>query len=103
MDKLKRIMELCKCGVHLTVNQHRDYYQTVDDFLHERNSFGDGEDIPPDVWAECVRTDTIIDLQVYPHTPIGSYNVYHYDLDTALDIILQYIDGQNNTSTGEPT
>lgn len=28
MDKLKKLMARCKCGVYLAVNEHRDYYDT---------------------------------------------------------------------------
>lgn len=36
-----------------------------------------------------IDTDTIIDLQFYPDTPIGSYSVYHYDIDMAIDEALE--------------
>ena len=38
-----------------------------------------------------IETNTIIDLQFYPHTPVGSYQIYHYDLDKALDEALEIL------------
>ena len=29
-----------------------------------------------------VKRNTIVKVQAYPHTPIGCYVVYHYDIDT---------------------
>ena len=35
-----------------------------------------------------IETDTIVVLQFYPDTPIGSYSIWHHDLDAALDAAL---------------
>lgn len=32
-----------------------------------------------------IETNTIVELQFYPDTPIGFYRVYYCDLDAALD------------------
>lgn len=85
MEKLKQLLARCKCGVFLTVNEHRDYYQTAEYALTEKDGYECPPDIAPDVRTEMIRTDTIIQLQFYPDTPIGSYDVYHHDLDAALD------------------
>ena len=37
------------------------------------------------VRAKMIETDTIVEIQFYPVTPIGSHVVWHYDIDTALD------------------
>lgn len=87
MDKLKELMSRCKCGVFLHVNEHRDYYQKVEDYLEDiqaRQSESPLE-IAANIRAKMIELDYIIDLQFYPDTPIGSYSIYHYDLDMALD------------------
>ena len=38
---------------------------------------------------KMIETDTIVNIQFYPKTPVGSYSVYHYDLDMALDLALE--------------
>ena len=86
MDKLKKLMGLCKCGVFLSVNEHRDYYETVE----QRIAHNDGlDEIEADVLKKMIKTDTIIKLQFYPDTPIGFYVIYHYDLNIALDEALK--------------
>jgi hypothetical protein len=82
-DKLARLLERCKCGVHLTVNDHRNVYETVEEWLDNMHDFA--KDLDPEVRAAMVATDTIIDLHFYPDTPIGFYKVLHHDLDAALD------------------
>jgi hypothetical protein len=91
-DKIKRLLARCKCGVFITVNQHRDYYKTATDKLGELECMECPPQYTPEVKARMIETDTIIELQFYPDTPIGSYSVYHYDLDTALDCALECLD-----------
>lgn len=85
MDKLQRLLALCKCGVFLTVNNHRNYYQTAAERLDELDDMECPPQYTPEVKACMIATDTVIELQFYPDTPIGSYSVFHHDLDAALD------------------
>lgn len=88
MDKLKELMARCKCGVYLTVNEHRDYYQTAAQALDEAGGFECPPQIEQEVKARMIDTDTIVRLQFYPDTPVGFYSIWHYDLDSALDAAL---------------
>lgn len=85
MDKLKELMSRCKCGVFLYVNEHRDYYQSAEKSLEEIMGYECPPEIDPEVRKVMIETDTIIKIQFYPDTPIGSYDIYHHDLDAALD------------------
>lgn len=85
MEKLEKLMERCKCGVFLTVNEHRDYYQTAQEKLDEARGYECPPEIDDDVRRVMTDTNTIIVCQFYPDTPIGSYEVWHYDLNKCLD------------------
>lgn len=89
MDKLKELIGKCKCGVFLTVNEHRDYYQSAEASLEEMTGYECPPEIEDDVRKVMIETNTIIKVQFYPDTPIGSYSVYHYDLDAALTEALE--------------
>jgi hypothetical protein len=99
MDKLHKLLSLCKCGVFLVVNEHRDYYQTAQQRMVELYSMECPPEIERDVYDEMIKTDTIIDLQFYPNTPIGSYSIYHYDLNSALDEALACLE-ENDKNQG---
>lgn len=88
MDKLKALLSHCKCGVFLYVNEHRDYYTTAQQFMHEAYSTGRGLDAPEDVIGRMIETDTTIRLVFFPDTPGGSYEIWHFDLEAALDAAL---------------
>lgn len=83
MDKLKTLIERCNCGVYLTINDHRTVYQSINEALIEYAS--EGFAIATEVQAKIVETDTLIDLQFYPDTPVGYFRIIHYDLDAALE------------------
>lgn len=84
-DKLSALLARCKCGVHLTVNQHRDYYESV---VAKLAGDEDAKFLEPEVMAQMVATDTVVDLQFYPDTPIGSYRILHHSIEAALDVAL---------------
>lgn len=83
MDKLKDLISLCKCGVYVTVNEHRDVYMTALQAIEEYEA--NGGSVATDVRDGMMEKDTIVTVQFYPDTPIGFYCVWHYDLDAALD------------------
>lgn len=86
MEKLNKLILRCKCGVHLTINQHRDYYETVEQYFKSNPiTEEDLEDIDKDIYEKMKELNTIIELQFYPDTPIGSYKIYHYDLEMVIE------------------
>lgn len=93
MEKFKKLIEKCKCGVHLTVNKNRDYYETVEQYFKGNKIMEDDlKDIEPDVYNKMNELNTIVELQYYPDTPIGFYKIYHYDIETAIDDALLSLD-----------
>jgi hypothetical protein len=91
-NKLKQLLSLCKCGVFISVNEHRDYYETVEKFIKEKIERNEAE-IDNEVLRQMIKLDTIIELHFYPVTPVGFYEIFHYDLEVALDIALETLRG----------
>jgi len=58
-----------KCGLYLSHNDHRDYYETVEDHYKREQFISDEE------WEKAVATDNVWTLQWYPDTPVGCYIV----------------------------
>lgn len=88
MPDLEALIAKCKCGVHLTVNGHRDYYESAEYYLQREGQrevdAGCDDWASPEVVRQMIERDTIIELQFYPETPIGFYKVWHYDLSQAV-------------------
>ena len=82
MEDLKIIVNRCKYGVYISINEHRGAYETVGDFI--ANLMGGLESIPKDVFEKMVELDTVAQVQFYPDTPIDFYTCWHYDLDKCL-------------------
>lgn len=90
-DLLLQLIQKCKCSVTVTVNQHRDYRESVQDYVNGLvlQNAADFEDFA-DVLPEMIKRDTIIDLHFYPDTSVGYFSVYHYDLIEALNAALEH-------------
>jgi len=94
MNKLSQIQQKCKCSVSISINKYKDYYQTIQEGIDDVNrilgSCG-SEPLSKEMVNKMIECNTIIDLQFYPDTPVGSYSIYHYDLEMALDEALEIL------------
>ena len=81
MSKLTELIKEAKFSVSITANNHRDYYETIEQYIKAEER----KDISNDIWLKMIELDTCIELQVYPNTPIGSFTIYHYDVDKAIE------------------
>jgi hypothetical protein len=91
-DKLERLASLCACGVSVHINENRDDYRGVLDFMEIRASCCHqdvNELVAPDILEIMIAKNHVVDVQFYPTTPVGSYSVYHHDLNMALDEALK--------------
>ena len=86
---LRQLLERCKYGIYLTVNEHRNYYETAQQRLDWHDGLECPPEIAPDVRDGILQTGDIFDLVFYPDTSIGSYHLVHYDLDMLLSKALE--------------
>ena len=86
MEKLKKVMSLCKNEVSLSINEHKSSYTSVAEYLEDMEEKYPCE---KEVYDKMVELDTMIRICAYPDNAIGFYSVYHYDIDQALDIMLR--------------
>jgi hypothetical protein len=64
-----------KCGLHLSHNEHRDVYETVEEFY-------DPEDfVCKEEWFKAVKEDSVWVLHWYPNTPVGFIRIAASTLD----------------------
>jgi hypothetical protein len=94
LDKLKLLISKCKCGVNVRVNAHKDNYETVEKYLMFMNDdfiFDEDDALSKADFSKMVEDDTIVEVTFYPDTPIGSYQIFSHDIDTALDRALDIL------------
>ncbi len=72
-------------SLHITHNQHKDYYEPIDRYLADRH-IKPGYVLPEDV-EEIIKQDSIWEVQWYPITPISFYYVAAATLERCLEII----------------
>jgi hypothetical protein len=86
MSNLLKLINLCKCSVIITVNQHRNSFTDINEYVEEYV-----EETKEDIINEIIKKDTIVELQVYPNTPNGFLTLVHYDIDIAIDLMIEYL------------
>lgn len=83
------------CGLSLTHNQHKDYYQTLIEYLSDENVQSNFKDATAK--QRAIDADEIWELQWYPNTPIGFYCVSAPTLEEVLAYALEVESGEENS------
>ena len=96
MSQLAEIVALCKCEVSVTVNEHRNYYETVEQWLAKMDSLDCTDDVSAETRAEMIARGVVVQVRAYNNTPVGCYVVYHWDLDEALRQMLAAGKGESS-------
>lgn len=55
-----------KCGLYLTHNEHRDYYEPLTLRYDDPSEW-----VSPEEYQRSLETDSVWTLQWYPETPVG--------------------------------
>jgi hypothetical protein len=86
--KIEYLASLCREDVTIWVN---DYYrgagETIRTHIKDR-----GFDTPEDVITEMEKRNIIVTVQAYPNSQVSSYVYSHYDIEVALDTVIQWIE-----------
>ena len=88
MGYLKVFIEIL---IQIQINDHKSCYQSVTEYFNTYiyDNLDDGDFKHLD---KMIENDIIIDLTFYPDTPVGSYTIFHYDIDMALDEALEILE-----------
>ena len=86
MSEMKELMNLCKASVSIEINVHKDYYQTVSDYIESETI-----NVSEVIKSKMVELDTTITIYAHPDTPVGFYKIYHYDLNEAIKLTIKTI------------
>ena len=86
MEKLLRLINNCGCEITIGINEHRNCYQKIKQYLEDIESLSNESlQIDDEIMKKMIELDTIIIIQFYPITPVGFYRVFHFDLSKAID------------------
>ena len=67
-----------KCGLFLTHNEHRDYYESAEEWIADQTCDDGGSRMGwenEEAKARAIATDEVWTLHWYPDTPIGFFEV----------------------------
>lgn len=83
MDDLESLFPKHEIVLHITHNQHRVYYETIEQYEAGREYVGDWA--TPEERAKAIATDSLWQLQWYSRTPVGFNEVWASTLEAALE------------------
>lgn len=83
MSKLAELISLCRYGVHVSVNEHRDYHHSVMGYLRD-----EGQNPESEVAREMTRLDRVVCVRFFADSTLVSGAVYHHDVDAAVDLAI---------------
>jgi len=97
MITLQELVDLCKASVHVDFNPHKAYYESIEDHLLDeicRNQKNKPslvvEELGEERTARLFAGDTLVTLQWYPDTPVGSCKVYGQTLEECLSQVERF-------------
>ncbi len=70
-----------EAGLYLTHNEHKDVYETVEQFYSNRPF----DWVSEEQRLKAIAENSVWSLQWYPDTPVGFYKVLACDLDVLLE------------------
>jgi hypothetical protein len=86
---MKELINKCKCSISLKINEYRDYYETIEQFVEDTNQGRDEPIIDSEMAQQMIRDNMVIELQFYPDTPIGFYRIFGTSLDEVINEALE--------------
>jgi len=94
MDKLKLLCSKCTNSVQITVNLHRDCHESVSEYIDDLRYSQGSIIVNDDILSIMIERDTMVDVQFYPRNAVGSYSVFHYDIELAMDEALKIMEDE---------
>lgn len=91
-SKLDKLITLCKCEVSISINEHTIGYTTVEKHLKDHEEMFESLEISDELRKLMIEKNQLVRIIFYPDTPIGSYDVWHYDVELALDQCLSIME-----------
>lgn len=75
-EELNSIFPPHKCGLHVTHNEHKDYYETLTEYLGERDFLDIAYWKDAEARKRALDTNECWQIKWYPDVPIGFYHVF---------------------------
>ena len=82
---MKKLIKQKPNSFSIMYNEHRETYSNVIESLKEVEQ-GDISHIDHNVLHKIEETGTWVWIRVYPYTPIGFFDVHHYDSNKAIKL-----------------
>ena len=76
---IDELVRKCKCGVSISINDHLNIYQPIEEALAELE-----DAVSDESRARIYKTGRLVILRFYPYTPIGFWIIADGTIEDAL-------------------
>jgi len=89
IELLKQLEEQTKCSFSIDYNPHKDEYLDLATYLYNAQLVSELDNDDTKYFNEIIKKNKLYVVRVYPNTPVGFNEVYHYDLELAIKELLK--------------
>lgn len=91
----EKLISLCRCSVQISVNEHKDYNDSVLTYLRGYGkNVNKSKEIDKRVIQEMIRKNRIVKLKFYPLAGSSFILLFHYDLKLIIEQGLKIMEKQ---------
>lgn len=96
MENLQKLISLCKASITIEINLHINYNMDLEEYISQLNgpSFLNEDEhfnvIENELSEKILDKNTLIELCFYPYTTVDNVIIYHWDIEEAVKLALEY-------------
>jgi len=91
INEFEKLLPKHKASLTITHNDHKDYYDSIDDWAKKNDKaelFGcNYEWVSEEEKQRAIELDSLWTMQAYPHTPIGFYSYCASSLEALINYV----------------
>ena len=104
MSNLQELAKKCKWSFSIEYNPHKDNHQSVLEWLCALRETGAIDvDFPDDISQQMEERDTTVAIHYYPNNCVGFFTTYSYDIDLAIEDLLNALNEFPNVQECDAT
>ncbi|QFR59811.1 hypothetical protein VOWphi5012_027 [Vibrio phage phi50-12] len=101
--QLKVLQAQCKGGVSIEFNPQYSNYESIQKYLEDIAMVQNielSELIDDETLRGITKANELIELHMYPDTPVGSYKLYHWNIGSIVDQAITLLEKDRGVTYG---
>lgn len=87
-DRIEHLANICQEAVSIFINDyHRGSGETIRDHIKEMKL-----NVPEEIIQQMEKRNMIVEVIAYPRNQVGSYRYSHYDVEYAVNQVIEWVE-----------